>query len=86
MNIVINVKKKSLDKFHWAFLISWNGEKLLTHNKNLNLETVTANVTLTDKMLNIKSRNKPRIRYDTITSITQHYFRGSGYSIKMKKK
>lgn len=62
MNIVINVKKKSLDKFEWAFLISWNGEKLLKHNKNLNLKSVTANVTLTDKMLNIKNRNKPRIR------------------------
>lgn len=54
-------KKKSLDKFEWAFLISWNGAKLLKHNKNLNLKTVTANVTLTDKMLNIKNRNKPRI-------------------------
>lgn len=60
------------DKLEW---------RKITHNKNLNLKTVIANVTLTDKMLNIKSRNKPRIRY----SITQHYFRGSGYSIKMKK-
>lgn len=52
--------------------------------KNLNLKTVTANITLTDEMLNIKSRNKPVI--PTITSIIQHCFRGSDYYIKTKKK
>ena len=47
----------------------------LTTIKTL-IKRLTANVTLTDEMLNIKIGNKPRI--PMITSITQHYFRVSG--------